>query len=208
MDYYHVVFTLRAPISALAYTNKAVIYRLLFPATAQTLLTLAADPQHLRARIGMLLVPHTWGSAMTHHPHVHGIVPGGCIAPYGQRWIACKPGFFLPVRVLSRLFRRLFLERLVQAYDAGQLQLFDEHAPLAQADAFARWIAPMRRGEWVDYAKQPFAGSAAVLAYLSLVYPPRRHLQPEPGRHGPAHGHLPLEGLPCQGTHAPQDHDT
>lgn len=167
VDYYHVVFTLPAPISALAYTNKAVIYRLLFQATAQTLLTLAADPQHLGARIGMLLVLHTWGSAMTHHPHVHGIVPGGGIAPDGQRWIACKPGFFLPVRVLSRLFRRLFLERLVQAHRNGQLQFLGEHAPLAQADAFAKWIAPMRRGEWVVYAKRPFAGPAAVLAYLS-----------------------------------------
>jgi hypothetical protein len=167
VDYYHVVFTLPAPISALAYTNKAVIYRLLFQATAQTLLTIAADPQHLGARIGMLLVLHTWGSAMTHHPHVHGIVPGGGVAPDGQRWIACKPGFFLPVRVLSRLFRRLFLERLVQAHRNGQLHFFGEHAPLAHADAFAQWIAPMRRVEWVVYAKRPFAGPAAVLAYLS-----------------------------------------
>ena len=167
MDYYHVVFTLPAPISALAYTNKAVIYRLLFQATAQTLLTIAADPKHLGARIGMLLVLHTWGSAMTHHPHVHGIVPGGGIAPDGQRWIACKPGFFLPVRVLSRLFRRLFLERLVQAHSNGQLHFFGEHAPLAHADAFAQWIAPLCRSEWVVYAKRPFAGPAAVLAYLS-----------------------------------------
>jgi hypothetical protein len=167
VDYYHVVFTLPAPISALAYTNKAVIYRLLFQATAQTLLTIAADPKHLGARIGMLLVLHTWGSAMTHHPHVHGIVPGGGISPDGQRWIACKPGFFLSVRVLSRLFRRLFLERLVRAFDHGQLQFFGEHAPLADANAFAAWLAPMRRVEWVVYAKRPFAGPAAVLAYLS-----------------------------------------
>ena len=166
-DYYHVVFTLPAPISALAYTNKAVIYRLLFQATAQTLLTIAADPKHLGARIGMLLVLHTWGSAMTHHPHVHGIVPGGGIAPDGQRWIARKPGFFLPVRVLSRLFRRRFLEHLAHAYDTGQLHFFGEHAPLAHVDAFAQWIAPLRRGEWVVYAKRPFAGPAAVLAYLS-----------------------------------------
>lgn len=167
VDYYHVVFTLPAPISALAYTNKAVIYGLLFQATAQTLLTIAADPKHLGSRIGMLLVLHTWGSAMTHHPHVHGIVPGGGISPDGQRWIACKPGFFLPVRVLSRLFRRLFLDRLIQAHSNGQLQFFGEHASLAQADAFAEWLAPMRRAEWVVYAKRPFAGPAAVLAYLS-----------------------------------------
>jgi len=167
VDYYHVVFTLPAPISALAYTNKAVIYGLLFQATAQTLLTIAADPKHLGARIGMLLVLHTWGSAMTHHPHVHGIVPGGGISPDGQHWIACKPGFFLPVRVLSRLFRRLFLERLAQAHSNGQLQFFGEHAPLAQPDAFAEWLEPMRQSEWVVYAKRPFAGPAAVLAYLS-----------------------------------------
>lgn len=167
VDYYHVVFTLPAPISALAYTNKAVIYRLLFQATAQTLLTIAADPKHLGARIGMLLVLHTWGSAMTHHPHVHGIVPGGGLSPDGQHWVACKPGFFLSVRVLSRLFRRLFLERLVAAYDHGQLQFFGEHASLARADAFAEWLAPTRRAEWVVYAKRPFAGPAAVLAYLS-----------------------------------------
>ncbi len=167
VDYYHVVFTLPAPISALAYTNKAVIYGLLFQVTAQTLLTIAADPKHLGARIGMLLVLHTWGSAMTHHPHVHGIVPGGGISPDGQRWIACKPGFFLPVRVLSRLFRRLFLERLAQAHVNGQLQFFGEFAPLAHADAFAQWLEPMRRSEWVVYAKRPFAGPAVVLAYLS-----------------------------------------
>jgi len=167
VDYYHVVFTLPAPISALAYTNKAVIYRLLFQATAQTLLTIAADPKHLGARIGMLLVLHTWGSAMTHHPHVHGIVPGGGLAPDGQRWIACKPGFFLSVRVLSRLFRRLFLEGLMRAFDHGQLQFFGEHASLADANAFAAWLAPLRQVDWVVYAKRPFAGPAAVLAYLS-----------------------------------------
>ncbi|TAN05717.1 MAG: IS91 family transposase, partial [Rhodanobacteraceae bacterium] len=167
VDYYHVVFTLPAPIGALAYTNKAVIYRLLFQATAETLLTIAADPKHLGARIGMLLVLHTWGSAMTHHPHVHGIVPGGGLSPDGQRWVACKPGFFLPVRVLSRLFRRLFLERLTEAYGNGQLQFFGEHVPLADANAFAEWLAPMRSAEWVVYAKRPFAGPAAVLAYLS-----------------------------------------
>ncbi|MGH8111249.1 MAG: IS91 family transposase, partial [Rhodanobacteraceae bacterium] len=140
---------------------------LLFQATADTLRVIAADPRHLGARIGMLLVLHTWGSAMTHHPHIHGIVPGGGIAPDGQHWIACKPGFFLSVRVLSRLFRRRFLERLAQAHADGQLQCFGEFTTLACADAFARWLAPMRQSEWVVYAKRPFAGPAAVLAYLS-----------------------------------------
>jgi len=167
VDYYHVVFTLPAPISDIAYTNKSVIYGLLFQATAETLLTIAADPKHLGARIGMLLVLHTWGSAMTHHPHLHGIVPGGGISLDGERWVACKPGFFLSVRVLSRLFRRLFLEKLVQAHSDGQLHFFGEHAPLADAKAFADWVKPLRGCEWVVYAKRPFAGPEAVLAYLS-----------------------------------------
>ncbi len=167
VDYYHVVFTLPAPISAIAYTNKEVIYGLLFEMAAQTLRTIAADPRHLGARIGLTLVLHTWGSALTHHPHVHGIVPGGGLSPDGQRWIACKPGFFLPVRVLSRLFRRLFLERLAQAYANGQLQFFGDTSALADATAFAQWLVPLRQCEWVVYAKRPFAGPAAVLAYLS-----------------------------------------
>jgi hypothetical protein len=167
VDYYHVVFTLPAPISELAYTNKAVIYRLLFDVAAETLRTIAADPKHLGAQIGVTLVLHTWGSALTHHPHVHGIVPGGGLSPDGERWVACKPGFFLSVRVLSRLFRRRFLEELAKAHHAGQLQFFGEHAGLAEATAFAEWLAPLRRCEWVVYAKRPFAGPAAVLAYLS-----------------------------------------
>jgi len=167
VDYYHVVFTLPAPISAIAYHNKSVIYAILFQAAAETLLTIAADPKHLGARIGAMLLLHTWGSAMTHHPHVHGIVPGGGMSPDGERWIACRPGFFLPVRVLSRLFRRLFLERLVHAYNNGELQFFGEYAPLSDANAFADWMKPLRGCEWVVYAKRPFAGPAAVLAYLS-----------------------------------------
>ena len=167
VDYYHVVFTLPAPISAIAYYNKAVIYRLLFEVAAETLSTIAADPKHLGAQIGATLVLHTWGSALTHHPHVHGIVPGGGLSLDGQRWIACKPGFFLPVRVLSRLFRRRFLEELRAAYGAGQLQFFGEFAELADAKTFAKWLAPMGKCEWVVYAKRPFAGPAAVLAYLS-----------------------------------------
>ena len=167
VEYYHVDFTLPAPISALAYTNKALVYRLLFEVAAETLLTIAADPKHLGATIGATLVLHTWGSAMTHHPHVHGIVPGGGLSPDGQRWIACRRGFFLPVRVLSRLFRRRFLEELAKAHHAGVLRFFGEFAPLAQMAAFLRWLAPLRTSEWVVYAKRPFAGPEAVLAYLS-----------------------------------------
>ena len=167
VDYYHLVFTLPAPISAIAYTNKAVIYSLLFQAAAETLRTIAADPSHLGARIGLTLVLHTWGSALTHHPHVHGIVPGGGLSPDGQRWVACRPGFFLPVRVLSRLFRRRFLEALEQAHRSGQLQFFGEHAALVDASTFADWLAPLRQCEWVVYAKRPFAGPEAVLAYLA-----------------------------------------
>jgi len=167
VDYYHVVFTLPAPISEIAYTNKAVIYRLLFEVAADTLQTIAADPKHLGAEIGVTLVLHTWGSALTHHPHVHGIVPGGGLSLDGNRWVACKPGFFLSVRVLSRLFRRRFLEALVQAHRTGQLKFFGEHARLTDATAFAEWLAPLRKCEWVVYAKRPFAGPEAVLAYLS-----------------------------------------
>ena len=167
VEYYHVVFTLPAPISDIAYTNKAVIYGLLFHVAAETQQTIAADPRHLGARIGLTLVLHTWGSALTHHPHVHGIVPGGGLSPGGQRWVACKPGFFLPVRVLSRLFRRRFLEALEQAHRSGQLKFFGEHAALADASTFADWMAPLRQCEWVVYAKRPFAGPEAVLAYLA-----------------------------------------
>ncbi len=167
VEYYHVVFTLPAPISEIAYYNKSVIYRLLFEVAADTLQTIAADPKHLGAEIGATLVLHTWGSALTHHPHVHGIVPGGGLSLDGNRWVACKPGFFLSVRVLSRLFRRRFLEALGQAHQAGQLKFFGEYARLADATAFAQWLAPLRKCEWVVYAKRPFAGPAAVLAYLS-----------------------------------------
>jgi hypothetical protein len=167
LDYYHVVFTLPAPISAIAYYNKAVIYDLLFEVAAETLRTIAADPKHLGAQIGVTLVLHSWGSALTHHPHVHGIVPGGGLAADGARWIACKPGFFLSVRVLSRLFRRRFLEELATAHHTGRLQFFGEFVGLSDARAFAQWLAPLHECEWVVYAKRPFAGPAAVLAYLS-----------------------------------------
>jgi hypothetical protein len=165
--YYHVVFTLPAPIADIAYHNKAVVYGLLFKAAAETLLTIAADPRHLGARIGLTAVLHTWGSALTHHPHVHCIVPGGGISLDGRRWVSCRPGFFLPVRVLSRLFRRLFLEKLVAAHQAGRLQFLGDHAALGKPEAFAAWLAPLRKIEWVVYAKRPFAGPEAVLAYLS-----------------------------------------
>ena len=167
VEYFHAVFTLPAQIADIAFQNKAAVYGLLFKASAQTLLTLAADPKHLGARIGMTSVLHTWGSAMTHHPHVHVIVPGGGLSPDGARWIGCRPGFFLPVKVLSRLFRRLFLEGLVKLYEAGKLAFFGDLAGLADADTFAAWLAPLRKIEWVVYAKPPFGGPEAVLAYLS-----------------------------------------
>jgi Zn finger protein HypA/HybF involved in hydrogenase expression len=167
VQYYHVVFTLPAAIADIAYQNKAVVYDLLFKASAETLTTIAADPKHLGVRIGMTSVLHTWGSAMTHHPHVHMIVPGGGISLDGKRWVACQPGFFLPVRVLSRLFRRLFLEKLLAAHQANRLKFFGDHATLADPQAFAARLAPLRRAEWVVYAKRPFGGPQAVLAYLS-----------------------------------------
>jgi hypothetical protein len=167
VPYYHVVFTLPAPVAEIAYWNKAVVYDLLFKTSAETLMTIAADPRHLGAKIGMTSVLHTWGSAMTHHPHVHIIVPGGGLSVDRERWIACRPGFFLPVRVLSRLFRRLFLGMLMAAHAAGRLRFFGERAGLADPDAFAAFIAPLRRTEWVVYAKPPFGGPEDVLAYLS-----------------------------------------
>jgi hypothetical protein len=162
-----VVFTVPAPITDIAYQNKAVVYDILFRAAAETLTTIAADPRHLGARIGLTAVLHTWGSALTHHPHVHCIVPGGGLSPAGDTWIACRPGFFLPVRVLSRLFRRLVLEKLAAAGEAGHLHFFNDLAPLQDRDAFAGLLARSRKIEWVVYAKRPFAGPEAVLAYLS-----------------------------------------
>ena len=167
VEYYHLVFTLPAPISDLGFSNKSVIYSILFKAAAATVQTIAADPKHLGARVGLTLVLHTWGSTMIHHPHVHGIVPGGGLSIDGKQWIHCRSGFFLPVRVLSRLFRRLFLERLVEAHQVGELKFFGEHRLLADAKAFNNWIKPLRKIEWVVYAKRPFAGPEAVLAYLS-----------------------------------------
>ena len=167
VEYFHVVFTLPAEIAQIAYWNKKAVYGLLFKASAQTIATIAADPKRLGARVGMTSVLHTWGSALTHHPHVHMIVPGGGLSPDGTRWIACRRGFFLHVRVLSRLFRRLFLEGLLALHRAGDLSFFGELAGLSDADAFAAYLAPLRKTEWVVYAKPPFGGPKAVLAYLS-----------------------------------------
>jgi hypothetical protein len=167
VPYFHIVFTLPSAIGDIAYQNKAAIYALLFKAAAETMLTIAADPKHLGARIAITAVLHTWGSAMTHHPHVHMIVPGGGLSPDGKRWIAARPNFFLPVLVLSRLFRRLMLEKLAAAHTAGKLAFFGAHAHLADAKAFAAFLAPLKRTRWFVYAKRPFAGPKAVLAYLA-----------------------------------------
>src|SRR5262249_33791379 len=149
----------------------AVMYDLLFKASAETLITIAADPKHLGARIGITSVLHTWGSALTHHPHVHMIVPGGGIALDGQRWVSCRPDFFLPVRVLSRLLRRIFPVGVTAALTAGLRRFFGNDGPLADAQAFATDLAPLRRAEWVVYSKRPFGGPQAVLAYLSRSTP-------------------------------------
>jgi hypothetical protein len=167
VGYFHLVFTLPGPIADIAYHNKAAIYGLLFTAAAEATMTIAADPKRLGARIGITAVLHSWGSAMTHHPHVHMIVPGGGISLDGTRWVSCRPGFFLPVRVLSRLFRRLFLGKLLDAHQAGRLAFFGDRAALAEPRAFAAFLAPLRKAEWVVYAKKPFGGPHAVLAYLS-----------------------------------------
>ena len=167
VPYYHVVFTLPARIADIAYQNKAVIYDLLFKASSETMLTIAADPKHLGARIGILSVLHTWGSAMTHHPHVHMIVPGGGFSLDANRWVACRPRFFLAVRVLSELFRGLFLDKLGAAYRAGELQFFGKHARLIDPQAFAAYLKPLRNTKWVVYCKRPFGGPKEVLRYLA-----------------------------------------
>ena len=167
VGYFHLVYTLPAPIADIAYQNKRVIYDLLFKAAAEATIKIAADQKHLGARIGITAVLHTWGSAMTHHPHAHMIVPGGGLSADGTRWVACRPNFFLPVRVLSRLFRRLFLEMLADAHAAGQLRFFGDHAGLADPSGFASFLKPLRKLEWVVYSKKPFGDPEAVLAYLS-----------------------------------------
>ena len=180
VEYFHVVFTLPAPVAAIAFQNKAVVYALLFEAAAATLKTIGADPRHLGAEIGATMVLHTWGQTLTHHPHIHCIVPGGGLAlvpvaggqlkahrEAGKTWVQCRPGFFMPVRVLSRLYRRLFLEKLCAAHRVGTLKFFNDLAHLADPKAFAAAMAPLRRAEWIVFAKKPFAGPEQVLAYLS-----------------------------------------
>jgi hypothetical protein len=166
VPYFHVVFTVPEPIAVIAFQNQTGVYDILFRAASETLRRIAADPQHLGAEIGFLAVLHSWGSAMTHHPHLHCLVPGGGIAPDGQSWIACRSGFFLPVRVLSRMFRGLFLHYLEKAFAVGELRFFAEHRHLHEPAAFQRYLAPLRETEWVVYAKRPFAGPAQVLDYV------------------------------------------
>jgi len=165
-QYFHVVFTVPEQIAPIAYQNKKEVYGILFRATADTLRTIAADPQHLGAEIGFFAVLHSWGSNLLHHPHLHCVVPGGGLSPDGSQWIGCRPGFFLPVRVLSRLFRRLFLEYLIKAFDAGKLEFFSSLEPLRERRAFLRHLVPARASEWVVYAKRPFAGPGQVLDYV------------------------------------------
>ncbi len=167
VEYFHLVFTLPAEIAQITYWNKRALYGLLFRASAQTVMTIAADPKRMGARLGMTSVLHTWGSALMHHPHIHMIVPGGGLSPDGTRWVGSKPGFFLHVRVLSRLFRRLFLEGLLDLHQSDKLAFFGDLAGLSEPKAFAAWLQPFRRTEWVVYAKPPFGGPEAVLAYLS-----------------------------------------
>ena len=167
VEYFHLVFTLPAEIARIAYWNKRAVYGLLFRVSAKTVTTIADDPKRMGARVGMTSVLHTWGSALTHHPHVHMIVPGGGLSKDGNRWVACKPGFFLHVRVLSRLFRRLFIEGLLALHCEGELNFFGDLAGLSEPQAFAAYLTPLRKNEWVVYAKPPFGGPEAVLAYLS-----------------------------------------
>jgi hypothetical protein len=167
VEYYHVVFTLPTAIGDIALQNKTVVYNLLFKATAATLRTIARDPRHLGAEIGFTAVLHTWGSAMTHHPHLHCIVPGGGLSVNGDEWVPCKAGFFLPVRVLSKLFRRLFLEQLYAVYRRNELAFYGSLQNLSDEKVFADYLAPLRQRDWFVYAKRPFAGPKAVLNYLS-----------------------------------------
>ena len=165
VPYFHVVFTVPAEAAQIAFHNKAVVYAILFDAVAATLKTIAADPRHLGGEIGFLAILHTWGQALTHHPHIHCLVPGGALAD-GERWLACRLRFFLPIHVLSRLFRRLFLERLQAAHLGGRLRFSGELARLGDADAFATLIRRLRRRDWVVFSKPPFGSPEHVLAYL------------------------------------------
>jgi hypothetical protein len=168
VEYFHVVFTMPQEIAAIAYQNKALVYGILFSTAAETLRTIAADPKHLGAEIGFIAILHTWGQNLLHHPHLHCVVPGGGPSPDGTCWVECRPGFFLPVRVLSRLFRRLFLQQLQQAFDNNELQFYNSLEALKSRVAFAKYLAPAARAEWVVYAKAPFGGPQQVLQYLGL----------------------------------------
>jgi hypothetical protein len=207
MPYYHVVFTLPARIADIAYQNKAVIYDLLFKASSETMLTIAADPNHLGARIGFLSVLHTWGSAMTHHPHVHMIVPGGGFSLDGNRWVACRPRFFLAVPVLSELFRALLLHKLRAAYQAGELQFFGRHARLIDPQAFAAYLRPLYNAKWVVYCKRPLRRTQGSLALSRPLHPPRRHLQSPLARMRSERRHLQVEGLQARRPRALQGDD-
>ena len=196
VPYFHVVFTLPAPVAEIAFQNKAVVYAILFRAAAETLRTIAADPKHLGAEIGVTAVLHTWGQTLHHHPHLHCVVPGGGLSLDGTRWVACRPGFFLPVRVLSRLFRRLFLQELEAAFEAGELRFFGDLADLAEPQAFARRLARTpapRMGRLRQAAvRRPRTGAG-----LSRpLHPSRRHRQLPAGLARRRQGRLPLEGLP------------
>ena len=166
VPYFHVVFTVPAEVAVMAFQNKSVVYAILFQAAADTLRTITADPRHLGAEIGFIAMLHTWGQTLTHHPHLHCVVPGGGLSPDGARWIACRPNFFLPIHVLSRLYRRRFLEQLQAAFDAGRLRFFSDMAKLAERQTFAAWIKRLRQIGWVVYAKPPFGSPDQVLAYL------------------------------------------
>jgi hypothetical protein len=165
-QYYHVVFTIPKELASIAFQNKKLVYTILFGSAAETLRTIAADPKHLGAQIGFLAVLHTWNQVLLHHPHLHCVIPGGGLSSDRKQWFSCRPGFFLPVRVLSRLFRKRFLYYLKRAFDQGKLQLFSELKPLANAKAFDRFLQKNRKCEWVVYAKPPFGGPSQVLDYL------------------------------------------
>ena len=207
VGYFHVVFTLPAEVADIAGQNKAIVYDLLFRAASETMMTIAADPKHLGARIGITAVLHTWGSAMTHHPHIHMIVPGGGISLDGRRWISSRPAFLLPVRVLGALFRRLFLTRLIELHGAGRLAFFGTQAGLADRRCFLRHLAPVRKKRWVVYAKPPFTGPEARARLSFALHPPGRHLEPASDCVRRDRRHLPLQRLPPRWSGAAARHD-
>ena len=207
VPYFHVVYTLPAAIADIAYQNKAVIYDLLFKASAETTLTIAADPKHLGARIGFMSVLHTWGSALTHHPHVHMVVPGGGLSPDGSKWIACRPRYFLTVEVLSALFRRLFLQMLVAAHHAGRLQFFGDHVRLADKAAFKAYLSATARDRLGGLRQGAVRRAQASVALFVALYPPHRDLQSPAAVRRPKRRHLQVQGLSDRGTRPLQNDD-